>query len=168
LRAAYGKNARATNCRLVPAFSSATPTFFYSSDPNPWVEVLFSVGGENIVRRFCVHRSLISRVLFKEVHRLPQSRPTRSFTSRAVFIPSIIDRACTTHPIHPFPYTTSKGEFIQYYIPCILLFVGVSWPRRRGGSSLPARQVLAQARPTLLSFPKPLSRTRHSISIHCR
>jgi hypothetical protein len=37
-RAAYGKNARASNCRLVPAFSSATPTFFYSSDPDPWVE----------------------------------------------------------------------------------------------------------------------------------
>jgi hypothetical protein len=61
LRAAYGKNARASNCRLVPAFSSATPTFFYSSDPDPWVAVLFSVGGENIVHRFCTHRSLISR-----------------------------------------------------------------------------------------------------------
>lgn len=70
LRAAYGKNARASNCRLVPAFSSATPTFFYSSDPNSWVEVLFSVGGENIVRRFCARRSLISRVPFREVHRL--------------------------------------------------------------------------------------------------
>lgn len=106
------------------------------------------------------NRSLISRVvLFEEVHRLPQSRPTRSFSSRAVFIPSI-DRACTTHLIHPFPYTTSKGEFIQYFIPCIFLFVGVSWPRRRGGSSFPARQLDAQARPNLLSFPKPLSRTR--------
>jgi hypothetical protein len=133
LRAAYGKSARASNCRLVPAFSSATPTFFYSSDPDSWVVVLFSVGGQNIVHRFCAHRSLILRELFREIHRLLQSRVRfllqglRLFRALIASAPRILSIPFRIQPARVSPYVF---QFLAFFF---------SWECRGHADAMVAR-----------------------------
>jgi hypothetical protein len=114
-------------------FLRATPTFFYSSDPDSWVKVLFSVGGENIVHRFCAHRSLILRELFREIHRLLQSR-VRFLLQGLRLFRALIASAPRTLSI-PFRIRPAR---VSSYVLQSLAFL-FSWERRGHADAMVAR-----------------------------